>query len=336
MSEQEVLQGLQTIYQPDNLKKNAFFRELLEQDPERWISLKKISVIKQMKPLVNGDLELLIRAIESSNDEFEVNEQKTKVRTVKALDLSEEKPQETKDGVPVPTAAQVERFGDHLSAVNKKSIYAKGFPENPEPSRKELTGLFAPFGRVMHIKYRRDDAKKFKGSVFIEFESEEVAQKVVTQNPSFKGKELLVMLKCEYIEMKAKEKYADQTFEHSDIVSSATAYLEYEGAGDMRVEAIKDLIKEKLGVTVVHVYRKKEKEKRGNGVVQLNGIYVEDFLAKLSDDNKLEELTFKAADDESRGECMDDKSKLIKALKSRRGGRSKHNHQPRKKQKTSE
>ena len=47
----------------------------------------------------------------------------------------------------------------------------------------------------MHIKYRRDDQKKFKGSIFVEFENEQVAQEVVSKNPSFNKKELLVMLK---------------------------------------------------------------------------------------------------------------------------------------------
>ena len=34
-SEETVLQELKNIYHPDHLKKNAFFREMLEQDPER-------------------------------------------------------------------------------------------------------------------------------------------------------------------------------------------------------------------------------------------------------------------------------------------------------------
>ena len=95
--------------------------------------------------------------------------------------------------------------------------------------------------------------------------------------------------------MKAKEKYADQSFEHKDIAHGGMAYVEYEGAGDMKPEAVKDLIKDKLGVTVLHVYQKR-KEDQGKGVAQLDNIWVEDFLSKLDDDNKLGDLTFKAAD----------------------------------------
>ncbi|KAI9499283.1 hypothetical protein BDB00DRAFT_866768 [Zychaea mexicana] len=310
-SEEAVLAELKNIYNPDNLKKNAFFRELMEQDPERWISLKKISVIKAMKPLVNGDINLLIRAAESSDGEFEINEQKTKLRN-STMPEEEEK---------ASAEEQVEKFEDHLMTVNKKSIYAKGFSEDSEPSRKDLGALFAPFGRVMHIKYRRDDEKKFKGSVFVEFENTDIAQSVVAKG-----------IESEYVEMKSKEKYADQSFKH-DNAHNGLAFVEYEGAGDMRVEAIKDLLSP-LGVTVVHVYQKKG---HGKGVVQLEGLWVEEFLAKL-DDNKLGELTFEAADDEGRNACRDDKQQLIKRLKARsggRGGRSKfNNNHRRKKQKT--
>ena len=47
----------------------------------------------------------------------------------------------------------------------------------------------------MHIKYRREEDKKFKGSIFVEFENTEIAEKVVAENISYKKKELLVMLK---------------------------------------------------------------------------------------------------------------------------------------------
>ena len=77
-----------------------------------------------MKPLVAGDLELLIRAAESSNGEFEVNEQKTKLRCTKE---PEKEPELKEDGTPVATAEQVEKFGDHISAVNRKSIYAVSY-----------------------------------------------------------------------------------------------------------------------------------------------------------------------------------------------------------------
>ena len=106
---------------------------------------------------------------------------------------------------------------------------------------------------------------------------------------------IFLLNRSEYVEMKAKEKYADQSFEHKDIAHGGMAYVEYEGAGDMKPEAVKDLIKDKLGVTVVHVYQKR-KEDQGKGVAQLDNIWVEDFLSKLDDDNKLGDLTFKAAD----------------------------------------
>ena len=78
--------------------------------------MKKISVIKQMKPLVNGDLELLTRAVANSEGDFEINEQKTKLRNL-PKEVEEVKEEEN-------TEQQVEKFEEHLHTVNRRSIYA--------------------------------------------------------------------------------------------------------------------------------------------------------------------------------------------------------------------
>ncbi|KAI8142031.1 hypothetical protein BJV82DRAFT_616905 [Fennellomyces sp. T-0311] len=321
MSEETVLAELKNIYHPDHIAKNAFFREMLEQDPERWISLKKISVIKQMKPLVNGDLNLLIRAVESGSDAFELNEQKTKLRDIPKAQ-EEQKEEEAEE-------AKVFKFEEHMLAVNRRSIYAKGFAADNEPGRKDILALFSPFGRVMHIKYRRDDERKFKGSIFVEFENTEIAQEVVAKNLEYQGKELLVMLKSEYVEMKAKEKYAGNSDFKPDGPLKVSSFLEFQGADEMKPEQIKDLVKP-IG-SVVHVYQ--PRKQKGSGVIEVEGIWPEEFLAKLVD-NKLENLTFKVADDEARGKYIDDKMRLVNYRKQKkRPGNHRHQRGP-KKQKT--
>lgn len=41
-------------------------------------------------------------------------------------------------------------------------ISQKGLPLDPEPTKTDLLKFFEEFGRVIHIKYRREDDQTFK------------------------------------------------------------------------------------------------------------------------------------------------------------------------------
>lgn len=82
------------------------------------VSLKKFSVIKQFKGLVQGNVDLLIQAAEQSNGRFQVNEDKTKLR--KAPGAEEEQEAETKEQVAKPD----EKMLDYWRQQNTRSIYA--------------------------------------------------------------------------------------------------------------------------------------------------------------------------------------------------------------------
>jgi lupus La protein len=94
-----------------------------------------------------------------------------------------------------------------------RSAYAKGFNGSEEKgnvkdvSQVNLELFFKPFGCVS-VRKRRDDEGIYKGSVFVEFESEDSLKQFLELDPKpkYQGNELLTMSKSGYNEMKCKEK----------------------------------------------------------------------------------------------------------------------------------
>ncbi|KAH6666322.1 hypothetical protein B0J14DRAFT_604637 [Halenospora varia] len=85
-----------------------------------------------------------------------------------------------------------------------RSIYAKGFGEEEPSSQFDIEAFFAPYGPTNAVRLRRADDKSFKGSVFVEFQDEETAQKFLELDPKplWKGKELLITSKKAYTDGK--------------------------------------------------------------------------------------------------------------------------------------
>lgn len=88
---------------------------------------------------------------------------------------------------------------------------------------------------------RMDEQKKFKGSVFVEFESNEVAESVAAKEDlKFDDKPLELMMKQAYVDMKAEEKYSGQEWKgHENPIKYVKHLVEYEGAKGMSFKEIK-------------------------------------------------------------------------------------------------
>ena len=101
-----------------------------------------------------------------------------------------------------PSVAKV--FED--KAMNR-SIYAKGFGKEEPSTQFDIEAFFAPYGPTNAIRLRRAADKGFKGSVFVEFESEEKQKAFLDLDPKpkWKGQDLLIKSKKQYCE----EKVAD-------------------------------------------------------------------------------------------------------------------------------
>jgi lupus La protein len=89
-----------------------------------------------------------------------------------------------------------------------RSVYVKGFGDEVPTSQFDIEAFFSPYGPTNAVRLRRTNDKLFKGSVFVEFENEELAKTFLTLDPMpmWKGENVLkVMSKKEYIAIKEQE-----------------------------------------------------------------------------------------------------------------------------------
>jgi lupus La protein len=93
-------------------------------------------------------------------------------------------------------------------ARETRTIYAKGFGGELPTTQFDIEAFFAPYGPTNAVRLRRTDDKEFKGSCFIEFQDEEVAQKFLdlAPKPLWQGKvSLEIMSKREYMNKKNEQ-----------------------------------------------------------------------------------------------------------------------------------
>jgi len=89
-----------------------------------------------------------------------------------------------------------------------RTIYAKGFP-GATATIDEISAIFAPYGKVLSVRIRKDLEKKSKDSAFIEFATPDDAKKAAaaSPHPKYKDAELTkVMMKQDYVNMKKEER----------------------------------------------------------------------------------------------------------------------------------
>ncbi|OOG00844.1 hypothetical protein ASPCADRAFT_202666 [Aspergillus carbonarius ITEM 5010] len=112
-----------------------------------------------------------------------------------------------------PLPESVSQTHDHSVAkvfedqAMTRSVYAKGFGDEEPTTQLDIEAFFAPYGPVNAIRLRRTYDKTFKGSVFVEFESEEKQKAFLALDPKpqWKGQDLLIKSKKEYCDEKVRD-----------------------------------------------------------------------------------------------------------------------------------
>ncbi|PXF48189.1 Lupus La protein [Gracilariopsis chorda] len=182
---------LEYYFSDSNLPRDKFLRAKTEENEKGYVPIPVLLTFKRLQNL-GADVKNIIQAVKGSKL-IGLDKAHTSVRRL----------------TPLP---EVDLFP-------QRSVFVKGWkPGGPEPSLEELRELFTASGNVLSVRFRRwkdDDGRHFKGSVFIEMESAEAVERVVADEYTIQvkdddGKEvektLLVLPIDEYFVAKRKEK----------------------------------------------------------------------------------------------------------------------------------
>ena len=95
----------------------------------------------------------------------------------------------------------------HEDKSMARSIYAKGFGEEQPSTQFDVEAFFARFGSTNSVRLRRSYLGTFKGSVFVEFDSEETQNAFLALNPKpqWKGNDLQIKSKKQYCDGKVDD-----------------------------------------------------------------------------------------------------------------------------------
>lgn len=83
----------------------------------------------------------------------------------------------------------------------------KGFDEETATTQIDLEKFFEPYGPLNSVRLRRDNSRKFKKSIFVEFANDELARNFMAleKKPVWEDKELLWLSKLAYVQGKVQD-----------------------------------------------------------------------------------------------------------------------------------
>ncbi|KAI9497059.1 hypothetical protein BDB00DRAFT_936593 [Zychaea mexicana] len=186
----KIVKQVEFYFSDSNFPFDKFLFFLSKKNSEGWIPLETIVGFKKMQ-MITDDKDTVVSALRSANSDLvELNEAGDQIRRTKPL---------------------VEQN------FVARSVYAKGFPLVDENNEKPVDALielqdkiedfFQEHGKVLAVRLRKTDARpsKFKGSVFVEFDSPQLAEEVAQKSLQYEGTDLLLKTKKAYLDEKFKK-----------------------------------------------------------------------------------------------------------------------------------
>ncbi|EXJ69509.1 lupus La protein [Cladophialophora psammophila CBS 110553] len=171
-------------FSDSNLPKDKFLFEQTGGVANKPVDLREIHKFKRMRRF--QPFEAIVEALRDSKT-LELTDDDTHVRRKE----------------PLP-----ENFFEALpQAADPRTVYVKGFGEESSSTQFDIEAFFDPYGPTRAVRLRRNNEKFFKGSVFVEFDTEELAQSFLAlePKPKFNGNDLLIMSKTEYTSKKTAD-----------------------------------------------------------------------------------------------------------------------------------
>jgi lupus La protein len=166
---QKIIRQIEYYFGDINLNKDKFMKDEIQKDAG-WVDLETLTKFNRLKALSSDPVEIITALKQSTNDLLEIDEENKKVRRTK----------------PLP-----ENLDEFDITVKQNTVYVKGFPETL--SLDELISYFEGHGKVLQVFMRRfPSTKKFKGSVFVTFDSNEEVKKFLELDEVKYHEEVLV------------------------------------------------------------------------------------------------------------------------------------------------
>ena len=190
-------------FSDSNLPMDQFLLEKVGGSKNNPVELDIICTFKRMRHF--EPREAVIEALRTSKF-VNLVEDDTKVQRKQPL------PESTDNGV------DLNQLRVYEDKAMPRSVYVKGFGEEVPSTQFDVEAFFAEYGPTNAIRLRRSDTKSFKGSVFVEFENEELAKTFLALDPKpqYKGNDLQIMSKQEYCEKKVEDIKAGKIKPHYD------------------------------------------------------------------------------------------------------------------------
>jgi len=185
----DVLKQVEFYFSDSNLPRDKFLLELVqdEANPEHWVDLKIVVAFARMRAL------LQIKDIEPDNvPEEKVEDVANVLKTSDALVVSE-------DGKKIRRKEPLGSLNEALKAADARTLYVSPFPYTA--TLEAMTDFFSQHGEVRCVRMRRHQlTKDFRGSIFLELDSVETANKVKEMELEFEGAPLKMVPKVDFKE----------------------------------------------------------------------------------------------------------------------------------------
>lgn len=188
---EEIRKQVEFYFSDSNLPMDTYLFNLVGGSDNKSVPVKVIHSFKRMKRY--QPYSAVVAALQDSE----------------LLDISGDTgKEEIKRKTPLGGGSKEESYKAFEDKTMPRSIYVKGFGEEGPSTQFDVEEFFAPYGPINSVRMRRTYPEKvFKGSVFVEFDNEDTQKDFLALDPKpkFDGKELKIMSKKEYTDMKSED-----------------------------------------------------------------------------------------------------------------------------------
>nr|AAL68124.1 AT22034p [Drosophila melanogaster] len=192
--ERAIIRQVEYYFGDANLNRDKFLREQIGKNEDGWVPLSVLVTFKRLASL-STDLSEIVAALNKSEEGLvEISEDKLSLRRHPERPIPEHNEERRKE-------------------IQERTAYAKGFPLDSQIS--ELLDFAANYDKVVNLTMRKHYDKptksyKFKGSIFLTFETKDQAKAFLEQEKIvYKERELLRKWQVDYLKEK-QEEYAQK------------------------------------------------------------------------------------------------------------------------------